>query len=87
MSITDTPDVIIKNRNVRLWLGVLLFAASLLTGIAALFFNFFPELAYGTDIPTRVIGFVNAVGSLLAGVFGLIVTTPNVPTEHSRVES
>lgn len=77
--IDSTPDVIIKNRNVRLWAGVVLFTISLLTGIAAMFFNFFPELAYDTDIPTRVIGFINAVGSLLAGAFGIVVTTPNVP--------
>lgn len=80
----DTPDVVIKNRSIRLWLGVALFTLSLLTGIAALFFSFFPELAYGTDIPTRVIGFVNGVGSILAGAFGIVVTTPNVPTGRSN---
>lgn len=82
--ISNTPDVVIKNRSIRLWLGAALFTLSLLTGIAALFFNFFPELAYGTDIPMRAIGFANAVGSLLAGAFGIIVTTPNVPGALNR---
>jgi len=82
--VSNTPNVVIENTNVRLWLGAALFIVSLLTGIAALFFNFFPELAYGTDIPTRVIGFINSVASILAGAFGIVVTTPNVPGALKR---
>lgn len=82
--VSNTPDVVISNRSIRLWLGAALFALALLTGIAGLFFNFFPEVANGTDIPMRAIGFANAVGSLLAGAFGIIVTTPNVPGALNR---
>jgi len=75
----DVPDVIIRNREVRAVLGGTLFLVGLLASIAALLFAFFPELAYGTDIPARAIAFVNAVTSFLASAFGLVVSTPNVP--------
>ena len=62
-------------------IGVALYLVSLLAGVGALLFAFFPELAFGTDIPSRAIAFVNGVVSLLSGGFGLIVTTPNVPRD------
>lgn len=75
----STPNVVIKNPDIRLWLGGSLFAISLLAAIAALFFSFFPELVAETDIPMRAVAFVNALVSLLSSAFGLVVSTPNVP--------
>lgn len=74
-----TPNVVVPNPKARRQIGIVLYLVSLAAGIAALLFLFFPELAYGTDIPTRAIAFVNAVVSLVSGAFGLTVTIPNVP--------
>lgn len=84
--IPNTPNVVIKNPDVRLWVGGVLYALSLLAAIAALFFSFFPEL--GSDVSMRSVSFMNALVALLAGAFGLIVTTPNVPrpTPSDHVE-
>lgn len=76
-----TPNVVVSNPNTRRRIGVALYLVSLLAGVGALLFAFFPELAFGTDIPSRAIAFVNGVVSLLSGGFGLIVTTPNVPRD------
>lgn len=75
----NTPNVVIKNASVRLKLSISLFVLSLLAAVAALFFLWFPELTYGSDIPTRAIGFTNALVSLLSSVFGLTVLVPNIP--------
>ena len=75
----NTPNVVIKNPDVRLSLSVILFGISLLAAVAALFFMWFPEVANGTDIPTRAIGFANALVSLLSSAFGLSVLVPNIP--------
>lgn len=79
MSEEITPNVVIadpaKRRNIGKWLYLLL----VLAGLASLFFAIFPELAFGTDIPTRVVLFVTSAVSLLGGAFGIIVTLPNVP--------
>lgn len=74
-----TPNVVISNPSTRRQVGVSLYLVSLLAGLAALLFAFFPELAAGTDIPTRAVGFANGAVSLLSAGFGLIVTLPNVP--------
>lgn len=74
-----TPNVVISNPATRRRLGIALYIVSIITGIATLFFLFFPEAALGTDLPERVIAFVTAVVTLLSGAFGLTVTTPNVP--------
>ena len=76
---TETPDLVIKNRNTRAYGGGFLYIVSLIAAIAALVFQIFPELLYGTDIGLRAITLVNAVVSLLAGSFGIAVSTPNVP--------
>ena len=81
MSLETTPNVVIKNPNVRRWLGGSLYGIGLLTGIAALFLLFFPEVEQGGDIPTRAIAFANAVVSILSNAFGVAVSTPNVPRE------
>lgn len=77
--IDNTPNVVIKNSDIRMGLSIGLFASSLLAGIASLFFMYFPELAMNTDIPTRAIGFVNGTISLVSGAFGLSVIVPNIP--------
>ena len=80
---TDTieiaPGSVIADARIRRGIGVALYLVSLLAGVAALIFAFFPELAQGTDIPARAIGLINGVVSLLSGAFGLVVTVPNVP--------
>ena len=75
----ETPNVRIEDPDVRRSLSKTLFFVTILSGIAALFFQFFPEAAFGTDLPTRAIGFVNAVVSLVSGAFGLSVLVPNIP--------
>ncbi|MDR6867543.1 hypothetical protein J2Y69_002147 [Microbacterium resistens] len=80
-----TPNVVIRSPQVRLGLGIGLYLLSVAAGIAALVFAFFPEIAAGTDIPTRVIGLVNAVVSLATAAFGLVVTVPNVPRPDASV--
>ena len=75
----ETPNVRIEDPNVRRSLSKTLFFTTILSGIAALFFQFFPEAAFGTDLPTRAISFVNAVVSLVSGAFGLSVLVPNIP--------
>lgn len=77
-----TPNVVIRNPDTRRKAGVTLYIVALIAGLAGLFFAFFPEAAFGTDIPTRAVAFVNAAVSLLAGGFGLIVSTPNVPRKE-----
>lgn len=74
-----TPNVVIPNPAARRQIGISLYLLSVLAGIATLVFAFFPELAFGTDIPTRAIALANAVVSLLTAAFGLVVTLPNVP--------
>ena len=75
----ETPNVRIEDPDVRRSLSKTLFFITILSGIAALFFQFFPEAAFGTDLPTRAISFVNAVVSLVSGAFGLSVLVPNIP--------
>lgn len=74
-----TPNVVMPNPNARRRLGVALWVLNLAAGIAGLFFAFFPEATFGTDIPARAIAFTNALVSIVSAAFGLIVTTPNVP--------
>lgn len=74
-----TPNVVISNPKLRRNIGVGLYVVSLLAGLATLLFAFFPELAAGTDVPSRAIAFVTAAVTLLSGGFGLVVTVPNVP--------
>ena len=81
---TQTPNTVIPNPEVRRYLGGTLFIIGLITGIAALFLIWFPEVERGTDIPTRAIGFVNAVVSILSNTFGIAVSTPNVPKAHGN---
>lgn len=75
---SETPNVVIPNADVRRWLGAALYIISVLTGIAALLFAYFPGLA-DAELTTSLIGFVNAAVSLVSGAFGLVVTLPNVP--------
>ena len=75
----ETPNVRIEDPDVRRSLSKTLFFVTILSGIAALFFQFFPEAAFGTDLPTRAISFVNAVVSLVSGAFGLSILVPNIP--------
>jgi len=60
------PGAVIADPRIRRGLGLALYLLSLLAGIAALTFSFFPELAQGTDIPSRAIGLANGVVSLLS---------------------
>ena len=80
-----TPNVVVSNADTRRKIGNVLWILALVAGAASLFFSFFPEAAFGTDIPTRAIAFVNALVSLLAGAFGLAVVRPNTPQEQDTV--
>lgn len=79
---TETPNVGIEDPDTRRSLAKTLFFITVLTGIASLFFQFFPEAALGTDLPTRAIAFINAAVSLLSGSFGLSVLVPNIPSNR-----
>lgn len=79
---TETPNVGIEDPGIRRSLSKTLFFITILTGIASLFFQFFPEAAFGTDLPTRAIAFTNAAVSLLSGAFGLSVLVPNIPSSR-----
>lgn len=80
-----TPNTVVSNSDTRRKIGNALWILSLAAGVLALFFAFFPEAAFGTDIPTRVVAFINALVSLLAGAFGLIVVRPNTPKQEDAV--
>lgn len=75
---SPTPNVVVRNPDVRFWLGACLFALSFLAAVAAMFLGFFPEVA-DNDVPTRTIAFVNAFVSFAASTFGITVMLPNVP--------
>lgn len=75
-----TPNTVVANPDVRRGIGNTLWTLSLAAGVGALFFASFPEAAFGTDIPTRAIGFVNGAVSLITGAFGFIIVGPNTPT-------
>lgn len=85
-TIEITPGAVIGDPRIRRGIGVALYLLSLLAGVAALTFSFFPELAQGTDIPARAIGLVNGIVSLLSGGFGLVVTVPNVPRPPRSID-
>lgn len=78
-TIQITPNVVVSNSDTRRRLGNVLWIISLVVGVFALFFAFFPEVAFGTDIPSRAIAFVNGVISLVTGAFGLVLVRPNTP--------
>lgn len=74
-----TPNVVIADPAKRRTLGKILYIVLVIVGLASLLFAFFPELAFGTDIPARAIAFASAAVMLLSAAFGLAVTLPNVP--------
>lgn len=84
-TIQITPNTVIPDSDVRRRIGNVLWILSLLAGVAALFFAFFPEAAFGTDLPDRAIAFVNALVSLVTGTFGLVVVRSNTPTKADIV--
>ena len=78
-TIQITPNVVVQNSDTRRQIGTVLWYLSLAAGVVALFFAFFPEAAFGTDVPVRAVAFINALVSLGAGSFGLAVVRPNTP--------
>jgi len=75
-----TPDKVIRNPGIRFRLGLALYAVSLLSGLAALFFGIFPE--FGGDYANRALLFVNSAVAFISGGFGIVVTLPNVPVQR-----
>ncbi|MDF2915890.1 MAG: hypothetical protein K0S70_107 [Microbacterium sp.] len=75
-----TPNVVVSNPNTRRKIGVGFWIASLLAGAAGLLFAFFPEIAMGTDVPTRAVALVNSLVSLGTGAFGFALVMPNTPS-------
>lgn len=74
-----TPNVVIQNSNVRLWIGIALYVLLFLIGTASLALAFFPEIEFGNDMLARLIAFGTAFITYAASVFGIAVTTPNIP--------
>ena len=80
-----TPNVVISNSDTRRKIGNVLWVMALVAGVATLFFGFFPEAAFGTDIPSRAVSFINALVSMLAGSFGLAIVRTNTPTQEDKI--
>lgn len=76
---SETPNVVIEDPAKRKRFNTILSVLLLIVGVAALFFAFFPEATFGTDIPARAINFVTAVITLVSAWFGLGVTNRNYP--------
>lgn len=73
---SETPNVVIENPDLRRNLGKALYIVSGLVGIAVFIFTGVPGLPFDLDFwAAKVIGVIAMLGS----VFGLTVTTPNVP--------
>lgn len=77
-----TPNKVIEDVDTRRLLTSVLGAISIAAGVAALFLSFFPEAAFGTDVPLRAIGFANALVSMVAGTYNIAVIRPNIPTKE-----
>lgn len=74
----DVPQGrVIKDANVRKWVGIGLWSITLAAAVLSMFVSYFPEAAGDGDTLQRGIAFTNALVSFLAGSFGLVVTLPN----------
>lgn len=72
---TDTPNVVISNSRVRFWAGLVLYGLAVAIQVFSIF-------AGGTVFGAEAAPWVDKTGdaiTLLAAVFGLAVSTPNVP--------
>lgn len=76
---SNTPNVVIENPTTRKAIGAILNGLAILSACAATVLGFWPELSGLQPDPARVISTINALVSLLTGVFGLAVTLPNIP--------
>ena len=76
---SETPNVVIEDPAKRRKLTSILGGVSLGVAVVALFFTFFPEAAFGSDVPDRAVQFVNSLVLLISGWYGLAVTRPNTP--------
>lgn len=72
---TETPNVVVQDPRIRKGANIVLGVAGVVIGAAIVLDAASPELAYA-----NVTGPASAVYVFLAGVFGLAVTTPNIPT-------
>jgi len=84
---SETPNVVIENPQVRRVLVVILGVVAIITACAAIVLGFWPELSGLQPDPTRIIATVNAIVSFLSGAFGLGVTLPNIPKTATAVEA
>lgn len=77
---TETPNVVVANPNVRK-------AANIVLGVALIVFPAAIVLDASTDALDLSAWTVPAmaVTSFLAGIFGVVVTTPNVPTGRAAL--
>jgi hypothetical protein len=73
---TDTPNVVVKNPAIRKVVNIVLGAALIIFPAAGVLDAASPELDFSQWLVPAL-----AVTSFLAGVFGIAVTTPNVPTK------
>lgn len=72
----ETPNVVVQNPNVRKVANVILGAALVIFPAAAVLDGASADLDFSQWLVPAT-----AVTSFLAGVFGLAVTTPNVPSK------
>ena len=75
----NTPNVVISNERVRLWMTIVLAVLTMLSTIAAMTLDIFPELEVGGDIVGRIITLTNQILAFLISAFGLSVVAPNIP--------
>ena len=73
---TQTPNVVVSNPAVRKVAGVVLGVALIVFPAAAVLDAASPELDFSVWLIPAT-----AVTSFLAGIFGLAVTTPNIPSK------
>ncbi len=84
---SETPNVVIENPQVRRVLVLILGIVAIITACAAIVLGFWPELSGLQPDPTRIIATVNALVSFLSGAFGLGVTLPNIPKRDAPAEA
>ena len=76
---SETPNVVVEDPETRRKWNAVLNTALFVLAVASLFFAIFPEAALGSDIPSRVMLFLNTVITAGAAYYGLTVTRPNIP--------
>lgn len=80
---SETPNVVIENPQVRKGLGIALYVVGVLAGLAAYVLAGIP-MPFDVDF---VVAKVTGAISILSGAFGLGVTLPNIPKAAKPAET